>query len=39
MAILRRIFWYLRPFKRAPRRLGYGKEVLYAGCVNLPTVK
>ncbi len=35
MATLRRIFRFLRLFKKAPRP-GYNKEVLYAGWVNTP---
>jgi len=35
MALLRRILWFLHPF-RWTRRRGYGREILYAGWVNLP---
>jgi hypothetical protein len=33
MALIRRLFRYLRPVKKVRRR-GYDKEVLYAGWVN-----
>ncbi len=32
MAFIRRIFWFLRPLKKAKR--GYTEEVLYAGWVD-----
>ena len=38
MATLRKILWYLRPFKRVRRR-AYGPEVLYSGWVDLPRIK
>jgi hypothetical protein len=34
MAFLRKIFWYMRPRRKAPKGPGYDNEVLYAGWVQ-----